>query len=84
MQLIDWMKRENVTCEQIAAGLGRDTSTISRLIPKPGKKQTRRPSIELAAEIASFTNGAVTANDFVDGDGSHSPLSSDTPHEVTP
>lgn len=68
MQLVKWMKAAGLTCEEMAQKVGCATSTISRLIPKSGKKQMRLPSLELAARIAAATSGQVTANDFVDGD----------------
>lgn len=65
MRLAEWMKRECQTCESLAAAVDCDVSTISRLIPKDGKKQTRRPSISLAERISQVTHGEVTANDFI-------------------
>lgn len=67
MQLVDWLKAHNMTGTDLANLLGVDDSTINRLIPKDGKKQMRRPSLDLAARISAATNGEVTANDFMDG-----------------
>lgn len=67
MQLVDWLKAHNMTGTDLANLIGVDDSTINRLIPKDGKKQKRRPSLDLAAKISAATNGEVTANDFMDG-----------------
>jgi len=66
MKLAAWLKKEGKTGSDLARRIGRDGTTINRLIPKPGKKQTRKPSYELAADIAAATGGEVTLNDFMD------------------
>ena len=66
MKLSDWLKKEGKTGADLAGAIGCDDTTINRLIPKPGKLQRRKPSIDLAEKIARATNGEVTANDFMD------------------
>lgn len=68
MKLGDWLRENRMTHEDFADRVGCDHSTISRLIPRPGKKQVRKPSFVLAKKISEATNGEVTANDFVSGD----------------
>jgi transcriptional regulator with XRE-family HTH domain len=65
MQLAAWLKKEGKTGTDLANEIGVDVSTINRLIPKPGKKQKRRPSLDLAAKIKAATGGEVTADDLM-------------------
>lgn len=65
MKLGDWIKNAGLTHEELAQRVGCDTSTITRLIPRAGKSQLRRPSFELVARIKDVTGGEVTANDFL-------------------
>lgn len=74
MKLGDWLRENHMTHEDFAAKVDVDHSTISRIIPRPGKKQTRKPSFELVSKIAKATDGQVTANDFVDGDDEDEPV----------
>jgi transcriptional regulator with XRE-family HTH domain len=68
MKLAAWLKKEGKTGTDLASLIGCDDATINRLIPKAGKKQTRRPSLDLAAKISTATGGEVTANDFMEDD----------------
>jgi transcriptional regulator with XRE-family HTH domain len=63
--LDQWLKEKRMTQAEFAARIGVDQSTITRIIPGDGKRQTRRPSFELQALIMRETDGAVTANDFM-------------------
>lgn len=65
MKLGVWMKSRGLTAEKMAESVGCSVSTITRLIPGEGKKQTRQPSVRLARKIKAATNGAV---DFLDDD----------------
>lgn len=61
MKLHDYLQGTNTKPSQLAARMGKPASTITRLL-----KGTRRPSIELARQISDATDGAVTANDFME------------------
>ncbi len=65
MELGAWLQQHGVTQEDLAERLGVDQSTISRLIHRPGKRQVREPSLELAVLIEKETGGAVKPSDFV-------------------
>ena len=77
MRLGDWMSERHMTAETLAGLMGVDESTVTRLIPKPGKKQIRKPGWELIKKIATVTNGAVTANDFMDATDDDDPSDTD-------
>lgn len=65
-QLADWLKAKGLTGSDLARLVGCDDATINRLIPKKGKKQVRKPSLDLAEKICEATDGEVTPNDFMD------------------
>lgn len=64
MKLAEYLRQRGETPTEFATRIGRSESTITRLIPSPGKKQIRKPGWRLLADIALATGGAVTANDF--------------------
>lgn len=66
MKLGDWLTANKMTYSAFASLVGIDESHVSRLVEKNGKKQVRKPSFDLASRISLATNGAVTANDFMD------------------
>lgn len=66
MRLETWMQENRKTATDVAAEAGVSVSAISRLIPKPGKKQLRRPGAELMRKLKAITAGQVTADDFID------------------
>ena len=68
MKLGDWLREKHMTHESFALLVGCGTSHITRLIPRRGKKQVRKPSFALAKKISEATGGQVTANDWVDDD----------------
>ena len=76
MRLAEYLKVHNMTGSELAGRVGVSESTINRLIPKPGKRQHRQPSLDLMRKIREATNGAVTADDFLDDDH---PAATDTP-----
>lgn len=65
MRLSDYLERHRMSGSEFAVRIGVSESTINRLIPRPGKKQLRRPSWDLIEKIAAATGGAVTADDFM-------------------
>ena len=69
MKLADYLRENGLTPSEFAARIGRSESTITRLIPASSKKQVRKPGWGLLADISKATDGAVTANDFLDGEG---------------
>lgn len=69
MKLTAWLKREGLSVEDGAVRIGCDRSTLARILPgRDGSQPRRRPSWKLLNKIVSATNGAVTANDFMDND----------------
>jgi transcriptional regulator with XRE-family HTH domain len=60
MKLDDWMAKRRVSDELLANELGVSRATVSRL-----RRGLQVPSMRLAARIAEFTKGRVTANDFM-------------------
>lgn len=66
MKLGDWLHAKKMTYGAFATLVGVDESHVSRLVAKDGKKQVRKPSFDLASRICAATDGAVTANDFLD------------------
>ena len=64
VRLEAWLKRERKTQGWLAEQVGCTQSHISRLVPRPGKKQMRRPSLDLAARIRCVTGGEVTEWDL--------------------
>lgn len=66
MRLTDWLVSNRLSGSQFAKRVGVPAATINRLIPKPGKKQTRKPGRRLLPRIVAATGGEVTANDFMD------------------
>ena len=65
LTLAEWLKRNRKTGSDLAKEIDVDPSTINRLIPKPGKKQTRRPGRRLMPKIKAATKGEVTADSFM-------------------
>lgn len=68
LKLEAWMIEQRKTASDVAAAAGVTPSAISRLIPRPGKKQLRRPGRRLAKKLKEITGGCVTADDFLDDD----------------
>jgi transcriptional regulator with XRE-family HTH domain len=60
--LQDWLKDNKLTQDQFAQAVGCDQAYVSRLT---SKKRTA-PSLDMIRRITVATNGAVTANDFMD------------------
>lgn len=65
MTLQDYLSAKHILASHFADRIGVSVSTITRLLPSDGKKQTRRPGWDLIEKIAAATDGAVTANDFM-------------------
>lgn len=82
MKLGAWLDWKGITAEAFAARIGCDTSTITRLIPRDGKKQVRMPSMGLANRIAEATEHQVTANDFAEPDPEDDPETGIRPGDV--
>jgi transcriptional regulator with XRE-family HTH domain len=61
MTLAAWMRNQGIADEDLAATLGIDRSTVSRL-----RRGRKIPSTRLMEKIAQATDGAVTPNDFFD------------------
>ena len=66
MRLEAWLSAKNMSETEFARVIGVETSTITRMIPGEGKKQLRRPGWQLMLAIKDATNGAVTADDWLD------------------
>lgn len=71
MKLQDWLSATGTTQAALAELVGVEQASISRLIPGPGKKQVRKPSLDLAERILEATGGEVTPNDFVGPEYGH-------------
>lgn len=61
MKLSEWMSWKGLTDEQLAGTVSVDRVTISRI-----RRGTNRPSWELAARLKEISDGAVTADDFLE------------------
>jgi transcriptional regulator with XRE-family HTH domain len=60
MTIDEYLKSTSTTQAQLGERIGRDQSTVSKLI-----KGKYNPSMSLLRRIAAATNGAVTPNDFL-------------------
>ncbi len=63
MRLTDWLAREQISKAEFARRIRRTEGMITQLLN--GETWVSR---ETARRIKNVTNGAVTANDFVDGE----------------
>jgi len=63
MHLAEYMTLHNLNDDAVADGTGVTRVTISRI-----RRRKVRPDWDTIKEIQVFTKGAVTANDFVDGE----------------
>jgi transcriptional regulator with XRE-family HTH domain len=63
MHLAEYMILHNLNDDAVADGTGVTRVTISRI-----RRRKVRPDWYTIKEIQVFTKGAVTANDFVDGE----------------
>jgi transcriptional regulator with XRE-family HTH domain len=63
MHLAEYMILHNLNDDAVADGTGVTRVTISRI-----RRRKVRPDWDTIKEIQVFTKGAVTANDFVDGE----------------
>lgn len=61
MTLSEWLRSQNMSHEEFAERIGRDRSAVTRYV-----NGTRMPRREVLEQIADVTDGAVTANDFVE------------------
>ncbi len=61
MKLSEWMEPRDISASDLADLLGVHKSTVGRWLDGSGK-----PSWEQLGKISSLTEGAVTANDFLD------------------
>ncbi len=68
MKLTLWLKDSGISARELASQVETTEATISRL-----KNGHALPSLELAGRIAEATDGAVTANDFLDPGPSERP-----------
>ncbi|ODA67640.1 hypothetical protein A7A08_01675 [Methyloligella halotolerans] len=67
MRLAQYLKSTGERPADFAKRIGRSPSTITRLLPgEDGTAPKRLPGWQLLREIAKATQGAVTANDFLD------------------
>lgn len=74
MKLDVWLEVHGKSPSQFAAELGVHHTTITRLIPKPGKRQRRGAGDDLVRKIKAATDGEVTADDLlVDEDAAEDP-----------
>ena len=62
MHLADYMAIKKLSDEQVAAKIGRTRPTVSRI-----RRKLVRPDWDTIRRIERFTEGAVTADDFVEG-----------------
>lgn len=60
MQLSEWMTSNGYDDERFGAGVKADRVTINRI-----RRGVNKPSWDLAGRIKDFTDGAVSANDFL-------------------
>lgn len=60
MLLSDWMTDQGLDDAQVAAMVGVDRATISRI-----RRRTYAPSGTLLLQLKTLTNGAVTADDLL-------------------
>lgn len=60
MKLADWMSQKSFDDDEVAALLGTDRATVSRI-----RREVNKPSWPLAAKIKAATDGSVTADDFL-------------------
>lgn len=67
MKLSAWLRERGRTQEWLAEQVGVNPATISRLAGGSDRKQTRKPSWELAARIRAATGGEVTELDWAEG-----------------
>lgn len=59
--LSDYMAEHGLSDDQVAEGIERSRPTVSRI-----RRRLVRPDWDTIEKIKNFTNGAVTANDFID------------------
>ena len=64
MKLIDYLKSNGMTAREFAFVINRSEATVSRIL-----HGRNRPDWETLDAILHHTNGAVTPNDFIAGDG---------------
>jgi transcriptional regulator with XRE-family HTH domain len=60
MHLSDYMAAKGLTDQEVAAGIGRDRATVSRI-----RRRKVRPDWETIERIKAFTRRKVTADDFL-------------------
>lgn len=66
MRLIAYLEQKGMSGSDFARQLGVDDATVNRWLPGVGKKQVRKPGWDMLERISQVTDGAVTANDFMD------------------
>lgn len=60
MHLSDYMTLKRLSDQEVAAGIGRDRATVSRI-----RRRKVRPDWETIERIKTFTHRKVTADDFL-------------------
>jgi DNA-binding XRE family transcriptional regulator len=60
MKLEEWMREQDVDDDGLAAQLGVDRTTVSRI-----RRGRQKPSWDLVGRIVTTTGGAVKADDFL-------------------